>query len=90
MLFGKQKIPGPEPRYAIVCSTGESGEPILAMDDVPVDGAGLAASVGVVFSSRDDADAYLVDNELPTRERAAVDGTWYAVQDTKTGELLDR
>lgn len=90
-MFGKKKHLGPKPRYAIVASFKGSSEPELAEDAIPVAGGGtdMDVTLGVVYSNPEDARAHLCNNELPTRDKPAADGTWYAIRDVETQEILD-
>ncbi|MCS6759588.1 MAG: hypothetical protein MO852_11995 [Candidatus Devosia euplotis] len=90
LMFGRRKKHlGPKSRYAIVVSLKGSGEPELAADAIPAAGADMAVATGVIYSSPDDARAHLRNNELPTRDNPAADGTWYAIRDVETQVILD-
>lgn len=84
-----RRRPIPEPRYAIVVCRGGSVEAELLMGDISATRAQLGVSMGVIFSSLDDAHGHLRDNGLPTRGNPLDDGTVCAIRDTQTGELVD-
>lgn len=87
--INNRRKPIPEPRYAVVVSRAGQAEPELLMGGIAADGAGLDVPAGVVFSSLDDAQRHLRFNGLPTRENPRDDGTFCAIRDTRTGELVE-